>query len=102
MSNIRIVYFAFLLLLITLFSTAAIADVTISGVVHDVEGQPLKQIVVTAPDQGLRAYTDESGKFSLQLKTPTDSLTLVFDSPCCYSETTTFNLKGTTSLDVAL
>jgi iron complex outermembrane receptor protein len=84
------------------FSVCAFADTTIYGVVHDVEGRPLHQIVVTAPELGLRAYTDEQGKFSLQLGKPVPKITLVFDSPCCYSQTTTFELNGAASLDVAL
>lgn len=94
------IFFSFLFII--LVSVGAFADITITGVIHDVEGQPLNQIVVTAPEQGLRTYTDEQGKFSFQLKTEVEKLTLVFDSPCCYSQTTTFELKTTKSLDIAL
>lgn len=100
MPHCRTLLCAFFLILIV--SVGAHADITVSGVVHDVEGQPLSQIVVTAPDLSLRAYTDEQGKFSLQLATSVEKITLVFNSPCCYPQTTTFELNGGPSLDVAL
>jgi iron complex outermembrane receptor protein len=90
------------LAVVAFLTVNAYADVTISGVIHDVQGQPLDKVVVSAPDLGLRTYTDEQGKFSLALKNPADRLTLVFDSPCCYSQTTTFDLKASASFDIAL
>jgi hypothetical protein len=56
MSLTRTAQAAFLVLLIALLSIAAIADVTISGVVHDVEGQPLKQIVVAGANLNNTTY----------------------------------------------
>jgi iron complex outermembrane receptor protein len=87
---------------VALFCSSAVADVTVSGVVHDVEGQPLKEVVVSAPELGLRTYTNEQGGFSLQLKQAADRITLVFDAPSYYSQTTTFQLTSAASLDVAL
>ncbi|MGZ4787930.1 MAG: TonB-dependent receptor family protein [Terriglobales bacterium] len=97
----RNIFFGVLILTI-LLSTGAFADITISGVIRDVQDQPLNHVVVSAPEQDLRTYTDEQGKFSLQLKSPVERIILVFDSPCCYSQSTTFELKTTTTLDVAL
>jgi iron complex outermembrane receptor protein len=57
---------------------------------------------VTAPEVGIRTYTDEQGKFSLRLTKPAERVTLVFDSPCCYSQTTALELATGTAIDVAL
>jgi iron complex outermembrane recepter protein len=85
-----------------LWSISAVADENISGVVHDVEGQPLAQVVVTAPELGFRTYSDDQGRFVIPLKQPRDHITLVFDSPSCYSQTTTFDVAASASVEVAL
>ena len=85
-----------------LLCVSASAEIVITGIIHDVQGQPLSHIVVSAPEQDLRTYTDDAGKFSLVLKNPADRITLTFDSPCCYPQVTTFELKSANALDVSL
>lgn len=92
-----------MLLGVLLVCIPAVSQVTVTGRIHDVEGQPLDKVVVSAPELGLRTYSDPQGHFALQLNPAVDHVTLVFDSPTTYSQTTTFKLEGSTAaLDVAL
>ena len=96
----------FLLTTFLLLSGAATAfsQVAVSGKVHDVEGQPLSKVVVSIPEWNARTYSDEQGNFSIPVaQGATGQVTVVFDSPTCYSQTITVKLElAGATMDVAL
>lgn len=99
--NLYKAIFVFALLWFSVIS--AFAQVKVSGRVRDIAEHPINQVVVSAPELGMRTYTDEQGQFSFELKSAVDHITLVFDSPSCYPQTTTFKITGpTATIEVGL
>jgi iron complex outermembrane recepter protein len=76
-----------------LWSSSAIilyAQNMLEGKVSNSDGQPLKNVVVTAPELGLRTFTDEQGHFSLQVKAASGPVQVAFDAPGYYSQSANY------------
>ena len=87
--------FMFLAFMLAIFATtSANSQNTLTGTIHDVDGRPIDKVVVTAPELGLRAYTNDQGQFVLQLKPDIIQVTLVFDAPGYYSQTFIHKVQG--------
>jgi iron complex outermembrane recepter protein len=81
----------------------ACAQVVVQGAVRSGDGQPVKGVTVAAPDLGLRTFTDDQGRFRLDLKGASGPVLLAFDAPGYYAESRTYSLAGAAStLDVEL
>ena len=77
--------------LICLIAAIALhAQTMLEGKVANSDGQPLKNVVVTAPELDLRTFTDEQGHFSLQMKPNSGPVQIMFDSPGYYAQSATY------------
>lgn len=75
-----------------LVSGFAYGQTTLQGKVQNVDGQPLKDVAVSAPDLGLRTFTDVQGQFELLVKSSGGPIALSFDALGYYAENTSFPL----------
>ena len=99
----RIFRFMSAFILIFFATTIANSQNTLTGTIHDVDGRPIDKVVVTAPELGLRAYTNDQGQFVLQLKPDVTQIVLVFDAPGYYSQTFIHKLQAApTTFDVSM
>ena len=99
----RIFRFMSVFILIFFATTIANSQNTLTGTIHDVDGRPIDKVVVTAPELGLRAYTNDQGQFVLQLKPDVTQIVLVFDAPGYYSQTFIHKLQAApTTFDVSM
>lgn len=86
-----------------LLSVFAYGQATIQGKVHNVDGQPLKGVAVSAPELGLRTFTDAEGHFELAVKSASALIMLSFEAPGYYAENANYPLSnGPSSLEMAL
>jgi iron complex outermembrane recepter protein len=99
-----IFYITAVCLFLLLGQALLFSQVTITGKVTDVEGLPQAKVVVSIPEYSLRTYTDDQGQFSFQLpKNAAGQVSVVFNSPTCYPQTTNVQLRPSgTTLEVAL
>jgi len=86
-----------------LVPVVAYGQTTIQGKAHNLDGQPLRDVAVYAPELGLRTYTDDQGAFTLSIKSATGPVLLAFEAPGYYPQNVTYELSGGPAiLDVAL
>jgi len=72
------------------FGLAVNAQTILQGKVSNSDGQPLKNVVVTAPEISERTFTDEQGHFDLTVKQGSGPVQLTFDAPGYYTQTATY------------
>lgn len=63
----------------------------------------MKDVSVSVPDQGLRTFTDDRGRFGFDIKNASNPVLLLFDAPGYYAVSETYSTAGTPStLDVIM
>lgn len=102
--SINFILIAALVLLFAVSFAQSQNPITITGHIHDVEGQALDRVVVSVPSLSIRTYSDPQGQFTIQLPPGTSgNVDVVFESPTSYPQTVTLALdKPGTTMDVAL
>jgi iron complex outermembrane receptor protein len=92
-----------LALIILTISESLYAGTSISGKVHDADGQPLKGVAITVAKTSFKTYSDDRGMFTVRLTGSTGTVQLRFESPGYYPETLLYETKEPApSLDVLL
>src|ERR1035437_5495147 len=82
---------------------ALYAGTNITGTIHDVDGQALKDVTITAPENNLKTYSDEKGEFTLQPAAAGGKIRLLFQAPGYYPETLVYEIKDPAApVDVVL
>ncbi|MGH9642347.1 MAG: hypothetical protein ACRD3Q_07960, partial [Terriglobales bacterium] len=102
MNRTRVHAFAWIAVVCLIVPALGFAQTTLQGTVHNGDGQPMKDVVVTAPDLSLRTFSDAMGHFVLEMKSPAESVLLVFDAPGYYTLSETYPIAGAPTLDVLL
>jgi iron complex outermembrane recepter protein len=98
MLRISLLRFVTVTFILVFFNVSfANSQTILTGTIHDADGQPIAKVVVSAPEPGLRTFSDEQGRFSLPVKPKMKQLTLVFEAPGYYSQTFTYKLEGGSS-----
>jgi iron complex outermembrane receptor protein len=92
---------AVLILLVFLLTWSASAATVISGKVHDAQGRPVKGATVAITGTALKALTDDSGAFTIQLPDAATKPRLLFEAPGFYPANVAYE-AGQGALDVAL
>src|ERR1035441_9046580 len=84
-------------------SQALSAGAGISGRIHDAEGQPLKDVTITAAESNLKTFSNDRGDFTVQRAASTGKIRLLFELPGYYPETVLYEIKETAApVDVVL
>jgi iron complex outermembrane receptor protein len=65
----------------------------IRGRIHDLQDRPLKNVVITAAEIGLRTFSDDNGEFTIPLPVSSGQIRLRFESPGFYPETLVYEIK---------
>ena len=73
-----------------LLTVLANGQTIVQGRIHNVDGQPLKNASVKAPELGLTTFTDEQGHFTLEGKSGSGPVLLVVDAPGYYAQNVTY------------
>jgi len=95
----RYAWFVFVCLMLPLLSWG---QATLQGTVHNLDGQPVKDVTISIPDLGLRIFTDEQGHFLLDLKNAGTPVQLLFDAPGYYAVSETYSTAAASTLDVIM
>jgi iron complex outermembrane receptor protein len=95
----RFVWIAVVCLLVPVF---ALGQTTLQGTVHNADGQPMKDVLVSAPDLGFQTYTDDQGYFRVEVKSGGDPIQLFFDAPGYYALSETYSTGAPSSLEITL
>jgi TonB-linked SusC/RagA family outer membrane protein len=87
-----------LLLLILLSSWRAGAQTTVSGIVKDVQGNPMSGVTVIEKGRTTAASTDEAGKYNLSVSSLTGTLVFSYTG----HQTQEIAINGRTTINIAL
>lgn len=66
----------------------------IHGHIKSLEGQPLKNVIITAAPIGQKTFSDDSGAFTIPLQASTGQIRILFELPGYYPETLVYEIKG--------
>lgn len=89
--------------LMLMMSKGLSAGANIGGRVHDVDGQPLKDVTITVADTNAKTFSGGNGEFTIQPAASTGKVRLLFESPGYYPETLVYEIKEPAAvLDVVL
>ncbi len=80
-------------ILAVLASGALYAGTSITGKVHDADGRPLKDVIITELKSNLKTYSNIEGEFTIPLAESTGTIQLRFESPGYYPETFTYEVR---------
>ena len=69
------------------------AGAAISGRIHDADGQPLKDVTITAAESHLKTFSGGQGDFAIQAAASTGTIRLLFELPGYYPETVLYEIK---------
>jgi iron complex outermembrane receptor protein len=86
-----------------LLATALFAGGNITGRIHDVDGQALKDVTITVAEGNLKTFSDDKGEFALQPPAAGGKIRLMFEMPGYYPESVVYEVKEPAApIDVAL
>ena len=95
--------FAWIAVVCLIAPVLLLGQTALQGTVHNNDGQPMKDVIVTAPDLGLRTFTDAQGHFRFDIKSESNPVLLLFDAPGYYAVSGTYATAGApAALDVVL
>ena len=76
-----------------LLATALFAGENITGRIHDVDGQALKDATITVAEGNLKTFSDEKGEFALPSPAAGGKIRLLFEMPGYYPESVVYEVK---------
>ena len=76
-----------------LLAIALLAGENITGRIHDVDGQALKDATITVAEGNLKTFSDEKGEFALPPPAAGGKIRLLFEMPGYYPESVVYEVK---------